>query len=165
MIPCQDNSFFDQSGRGFAAPSDHDMEPLVCEEAQPDSNKEKCDVNCIVNINYFSNSLLQKERFHGSKCTSGKLELVRKLKRPGLNSAFEYSCAICHRTWTVECQKQGASDYNTTAVWGSLSSGIGHTQLKDVLSTMDVRVMGPGLFSKITTQLKKVNHITYTSFW
>ncbi|KAF4526833.1 hypothetical protein B566_EDAN015786, partial [Ephemera danica] len=132
------------------------MQPLIFEKSDSDTEKKSnCNVNRIVNIHYFTTELLKHERFHQSKCTGGKLEPLRELKRSGLQSAFLFACDICHREWTVESQPNNNPDFNTDAVWGSLSSGIGHTQLKDIFSTLNVRVMGPGLFSKLTTEIKQ----------
>lgn len=89
-------------------------------------------------------------------CTFNNMELVRE-KRVGLKSVFVFKCNMCNIEQSVwsETEKEGEMDVNTSAVSGTITTGGGHAQLEEFLSTMNVPPMSDKTFRKFEDKLCK----------
>jgi hypothetical protein len=82
-------------------------------------------------------------------CTFDNMVLLRE-KRVGLKSGFVFLCNMCNieRVVWSEMKKPGEMDVNTSAVSGTITTGGGHAQLEELLSTMNIPTMTDKTFNK-----------------
>lgn len=88
---------------------------------------------------------------HAAEC-GGEI-IVSGEKRAGLASIISTRCSKCHLTipLTTSQKVPGPKGYarweaNLAAVWGQMSTGGGHSKLKETMSTLGVPVMAPKNF-------------------
>ena len=88
---------------------------------------------------------------HSSRC-QGAVRLIGEC-RNGLASILRGHCEVCEHTIRLETSKKvkGPRGYrrwesNLAAVWGQMTTGQGHSQLEESMSTMGVPVMTKATF-------------------
>ncbi|XP_063221397.1 uncharacterized protein LOC134530485 isoform X1 [Bacillus rossius redtenbacheri] len=95
---------------------------------------------------------------HSLSCTTGCLRL-RNESRRGLHCVWEYYCEVCGKiqyVTTDEKTVQNKPEINTLLVWGTLSSGLGFTQIQEVMGVLDVPVMSSSCFRQNEKEIGKV---------
>lgn len=104
----------------------------------------------VVDINYFVESL-QKLNNHSKMigCTFSDMSIIGELKR-GYKSVFTFKCKMCNVECRVhsECSDGKIMDINTAAAAGSISAGLGHSQLAELTSSMNIPSMSCPTFIK-----------------
>lgn len=87
-------------------------------------------------------------------CTQDNIVLVRE-KRLGLKSCFIFKCNFCNVEQSVwsEIEKPDVMDVNTSAVSGTITTGGGHTQLEEILTTMNIPSMSDKTFRKFEIKI------------
>ncbi|XP_039279476.1 uncharacterized protein LOC120350390 [Nilaparvata lugens] len=76
--------------------------------------------------------------------------VVVKERRIGLNSCITLKCKMCNEKkslWT-NFSNENTMDVNTSAVSGTISTGGGHAQLEEVMSSLDIPCMTYHTFRK-----------------
>lgn len=124
---------------------DEELPPLVVIVANNDESgeqKEKPKISGyrIVDLGYVAEQYILMAS-HPTTCTYGKFELVREVKC-GLTSVLVHQCKVCEREFRVPTERPGRTGtINDSAVWGSLSIGIGYSQLEELLGVMDIHII------------------------
>lgn len=110
----------------------------------------------IVNIKDFLCQLKEIGNHGPLGCTLDNMTLVGE-KRVGLKSCFVFICNFCNVKKTVwsERSDKDKMDVNTCAVSGTVSTGGGHYQLEETLSTMDIPPISDKTFRKYEAKLTK----------
>lgn len=70
-------------------------------------------------------------------------------RRFGLRSNFTFSCKMCKIVRIIESEEERPKSYmpiNEAALSGSISIGIGHSQLEEICATMDISSMTSNTF-------------------
>ena len=90
---------------------------------------------------------------HTAKC-GGSITVVGE-KKDGLASIWSSSCTKCGFTIQLETSKKVKGprgclhlECNLAAVWGHLTKGNGHTQLRDTMSVLGVPVVSKRSFTQ-----------------
>lgn len=119
----------------------------------------------IVDINHVLRQL-EIISSHGRVCTMGRYKFQRKVVN-GLISTFYYYCDNCEKecSFTNEPTEKG-QEINNAIVWGSVSIGIGYSQTEELLSVLDVPMMGRKKFVVHEKKIGKVsNYFILHSIW
>lgn len=139
--------------------SDFEYPPLTVEKVAIDDNLGVCG-NRIVNISHLAGQFRQMAN-HEQICTGGRFSLIGE-NRNGFHTTFEFQC-VCGATKTVTSDKNETT-LNDAAVWGSMSIGIGRTQMEELFSVMNIPVMAAKTFRKHEIKIGKVistNNLSY----
>ena len=111
----------------------------------------------IINMDEIS-KYTEELNAHSSRC-QGAVKVIGEC-RNGLASILRGNCEVCEHTIRLETSKKvkGPRGYrrwesNLAAVWGQMTTGQGHSQLEESMSTMGVPVMTKATF--ITTDKDK----------
>lgn len=118
--------------------------------------------NRIVNIDYLLKETLQVQHQHSRKCTFGLLKFCHE-KRLGLMSIISLKCSHCENLFIIHTDKPCNNEevaplaatpvINTWFVWGTLTRGNTYTNVKDIMSCLDIPVMNHSQFLKIEEKL------------
>uniref|UniRef100_A0A1B6FPA7 Mutator-like transposase domain-containing protein n=1 Tax=Cuerna arida TaxID=1464854 RepID=A0A1B6FPA7_9HEMI len=87
---------------------------------------------------------------HGPLGCSFQNMVFMRERRVGLKSCFIFNCNFCNieqSLWS-KLEKKEEMDVNTSAVSGTITTGGGHYQLEELLSTMNIPPMSNTTFSK-----------------
>lgn len=112
----------------------------------------------IVDVNELFTQLKKIEK-HGVDCCFNDLNIVHEVKR-GLNSFLKIKCSKCSKVFYThtcesyeETKQYNKMNVNYSAVLGTLVTGAGHSQLEELLGTLDIPCMSPGTFASIEKEI------------
>ncbi|KAF2889230.1 hypothetical protein ILUMI_10915 [Ignelater luminosus] len=104
------------------------------------------DGNRIVDISYFIEEV-KKIGIHDSTCTMGKMKFIKEHRRR-VTSKLLFGCDTC-KTLHVQTQPENTVETSNEAlVWGSLSIGIGFSQLQELLSVLNTPTMAKKTYNR-----------------
>lgn len=136
--------------------TEYELPPLLVEHVEPPPEEAKLVGRRIVNIAHVLNQL-QIIAKHSQVCTMGKYVFEKEIVS-GLFSRWIYNCDNCGKSYTVTSDSLDLKEEcNDAFVWGSLSIGIGYAQAQEMLSIMDVPVMGTAKFRAHERKIGKVS--------
>ncbi|KAF2898134.1 hypothetical protein ILUMI_08043, partial [Ignelater luminosus] len=105
------------------------------------------DGNRIVDISYFIEEV-KKIGIHDSTCTMGKMKFIKEHRR-GVTSKLLFGCDTYCKTLHVQTQPENTVETSNEAlVWGSLSIGIGFSQLQELLSVLNTPTMAKKTYNR-----------------
>jgi hypothetical protein len=111
--------------------------------------------NLVVDIAHLSEQFAEKES-HRDVCTFGKMEFIREEKN-GLVSTLMHRCHQCKKELKITTQPQEKVEcFNEAAVWGSLSIGVGHSQMEEVFSMLDLGFMSDRKYRRHEKVIERV---------
>jgi len=119
--------------------------------------------NRIVNISHLGKSL-QSVIGHGSVCPcDGKPRMEQEIERKGLGCVIQFRCDGSNMTLAVETQPKSKGpggqlrhSINIAAVWGFMAMGGGHSNIKEILSVLNIPSPDKNTFKKIEEQIGSV---------
>jgi hypothetical protein len=95
----------------------------------------------IVNIHHFFASIKELNDHKPFGCSFNDIYVIFE-KRDGLKSRIGLKCRMCNIIRSISTEESGQDksfmDVNTAVVTGILASGGGHSQLEQVISTLDI---------------------------
>jgi len=130
-----------------------DESPIILPELCSDSNNYG---RRIVDIYYVFDQI--KKCVHEG--TFMDMELLHE-RRFGLRSKFTFLCKMCKIVHIIESEEEKPKLYmpiNEAAVSGSISIGIGHSQLEEICATMDIPSMTSKTYIKNNDIIGKKIH-------
>ncbi|CAH1994216.1 unnamed protein product [Acanthoscelides obtectus] len=94
---------------------------------------------------------------HSKACTMGRMDFVEE-KRIGHLVKLHFFCDNCEKRMVIESEPPCTTkkSVNTAPVWGSISTGIGHSQYEELMGVLNVPAMTSRTFRKKTSTVKKV---------
>lgn len=109
----------------------------------------------IVNIDSFFKQLKSIDK-HNTQCRFSQIEITNEYHR-GFNSILKMKCTNCYKQFTIhtceagyekidECEKM---DVNYSAILGSITIGIGFSQLAEISAIMDIPFMSHSTYDNI----------------
>ena len=116
-----------------------------------------------MNISHLGKSL-QSVIGHGSVCPcDGKPRMEQEIERKGLGCVIQFRCDGCNMTLAVETQPKSKGpggqlrhSINIAAVWGFMAMGGGHSNMKEILSVLNIPSPDKNTFKKIEEQIGSV---------
>lgn len=116
----------------------------------------------IVNVEHLFKQILNGEKHEPFDCSLINMKLVCE-KRNGLFSKFYLRCEMCHLVKTITSDNQSDNvNVNSSFVLGSISTGIGYSQVNELASTLNMPLMSMNTFNKYHEQ---VADFIRTSAW
>lgn len=118
-----------------------------------------------MDINYFMEKLLNFPHHSLFSCTSSLVYIKNEI-RNGLVSTFVLSCKMCNVDYAVKTEDPQKKTFNVhaAAVNGSISVGIGYSQICEVLSSIDIPCFSKKIYGKIHNDLVEAyNETAWTS--
>lgn len=112
----------------------------------------------IVDINHFIQQLQFLNQHSPIGCSLTEMRVIAETRK-GLNSSIKFKCLMCNLekvVWTNDPKKSSAS-VNTAAVIGSIGIGIGHSNMEEFFSTLDV--------PSLTSSTYDVEHEKVSNAW
>lgn len=108
----------------------------------------------IVNINYLFNKIKEINNHNTAfGCTFDNMKIIKE-HRLGLKSNFVLKCNMCNLECRLETDEDNnGMDVNTASVVGAMAVGIGHSQLTELLSTMEIPAMASNTYQKYHDQV------------
>ncbi|KAK9694562.1 hypothetical protein QE152_g33441 [Popillia japonica] len=92
---------------------------------------------------------------HSQKCTMGKMRVLKETRR-GLTSKLHFYCDNCEKSQIISTNTTSINDdINKSAVWGSLSTGLGHRQCEELFGVLNITFMSEKTYMKTTSDVKK----------
>lgn len=110
----------------------------------------------IVNISDFFFQMKNLGNHGPLGCTVNNMVLMRE-KRVGLKCCFLFQCNFCRveqSVWSEEDNKN-EMDVNCSAVIGTMTTGGGHSQLEEILSTMNIPPMSDKTYRKYEERISE----------
>lgn len=136
------------------------LEVLVDTEYQTISQKLKG--RRVVNLGYVLEKYSAVVK-HSLRCTMGRMEFQKEF-RHGLHSKLVFYCDNCEQSMTINTEPPEAiKTVNSTVVWGSLSTGLGHNQCEELFGVLDIPFMTAVTFARQTAIVKKVGQVKYVN--
>lgn len=116
----------------------------------------------VVDIEFFLRQIKEIDDHVPFHCSFKDMESVREVRR-GLISGFTFKCNMCNTEktlWTDDNpNKKSVMDVNSSAVSATVSTGGGHAQLEELMSTMNIPCLSSNTFKKyhdvLTTEWEK----------
>lgn len=116
----------------------------------------------VVDMEFFLRQIKEIDDHVPFHCSFKDMEPVREVRR-GLISGFAFKCNMCNiekTLWTDDNQnKTSVMDVNSSAVSATVSTGGGHAQLEEIMSTMNIPCLSSNTFKKyhdvLTTEWEK----------
>ncbi|KAK4884445.1 hypothetical protein RN001_000716 [Aquatica leii] len=138
--------------------SDNDCDPDLKEddsvpyevEIEEPSNTSKFSISGrqVVDISYFLQEL-KSLKYDGFDCSFFDMDLISE-KRCGLSSTFMFQCNVCNTISKIASENlKTAMSSNMAAVIGSVSIGIGHTQVTELFASLDIPNMCDKTYGKL----------------
>ncbi|XP_060855342.1 uncharacterized protein LOC132933068, partial [Metopolophium dirhodum] len=153
--PMYDDLFCEQSTNIIAdsptlEPDDKSLPGLSIKITNPpETATEVCSLGRrIVDIFYVFEQIKKCIHEGGFGCTFMDMEFVREI-RFGLRSQFQFTCKMCKVNMKIESEKKVPETYlpiNLAAISGSISIGIGYSQLDEILASTDIPCMSSSTF-------------------
>lgn len=111
--------------------------------------------NLVVDIGHLSEQFAEKDR-HRDVCTFGKMAFIRE-ERCGLVSTLVHKCNQCNKELRITTQpREKIEAFNEAAVWGSLSIGVGHSQVEELFSMLDLGFMSDRKYRRHEKVIERV---------
>jgi hypothetical protein len=100
---------------------------------------------------------LEKVYDHKHICAlKGKMRLQSK-KHVGLATNFTFRCTKCDLEMKASThEEKGTNQLNEGAVFGSISAGVGHQQMEEIMAHMGIHFMTRKLYNKKEYMLYEV---------
>jgi len=124
----------------------------VVEEPTCDPQLDFSDISGrrVVDLSYFLNQIW-KIGDHGRefRCTLSNVRFKNE-KLYGLKSKIKFKCNMCNLEFSVQTcnDKSETMDVNTASVAGAMAIGIGHSQVKELFSSLEIPTMSYNTYSK-----------------
>lgn len=148
---------YDPSSEWFGMEIGDNFPPLTIENCS--APKSLSDIVCGRRVVKPSFLLPQLETVakHPLRCTNGHLKLYKEI-RIGLHCLWMYKCDVCDKIQyvTTDDKREERSEVNTALVWGALATGVGYSQVQEMLGVMDIPVMSSAFFRKQEIEIEKV---------
>ncbi|XP_060847479.1 uncharacterized protein LOC132927041 [Rhopalosiphum padi] len=114
----------------------------------------------IVDMNYVFYQIKNSDHKGPFGCSFLNMTFISE-KKHVLRSTFKLKCDICHIIMFIDSEKSKPESYlpiNEAAVAGSISAGIGYTQLSELCATMDIPCMASCTFVLVQRFINKRIH-------
>ncbi|KAF5276618.1 hypothetical protein FQR65_LT16265 [Abscondita terminalis] len=148
---------FQDTGSASSSNHEHEYFPLLYTEVDKNKQPSLDDIikdRRIVNIAHMLKEY-EKIAIHRFTCTMGHMKIVKET-RVGMISFLHFYCDNCERKAVITTDRLD-SGLTDAFVWGSLSIGIGHKQLEEIMGVLNVPVITQNTFAKKTSTVKKVS--------
>jgi len=138
-------------------------EPSLVDEHYISSNRNIGYESCgrrIVDMNYVFYQIKNSNHKGPFDCSFVNMTFISE-KKYGLRSTFKFKCDICNIIMSIDSEKSKPENYlpiNEAAVSGSISAGIGFTQLSELCATMDISCMASCSFVLVQDFINKRIH-------
>lgn len=135
---------------------------LVSEQSTPTNQivEYKSSGRRIVDMNYIFYQIKNSNHKGPFGCSFLNMTFISE-KKHGLRSTFKFKCDVCNIVLCIESEKSKPETYlpiNEAAVSGSISAGIGFTQLSELCATMDIPCMASCTFLLVQEFINKKIH-------
>ncbi|XP_022163081.1 uncharacterized protein LOC111028658 isoform X2 [Myzus persicae] len=114
----------------------------------------------IVDINYVFHQIKNSDHKGPFGCSFLNMTFISE-KKHGLRSTFKFKCGVCNIIMFIDSEKSKPENYlpiNEAAVSGSISAGIGFTQLSELCATMDIPCMASCTYILVQKFISKKIH-------
>ncbi|KAJ8888103.1 hypothetical protein PR048_007590 [Dryococelus australis] len=132
------------------------LPPLPIETQEPHASSwDNVKGNGIFSPGLVIPKLLKLQIVHMTQFTLGTMEFKKEI-RNGLHCSWTFECDTCHRESCLENEEAGPDVLNNAGAWAALTSGIGFSQIENILGTLDVPSMNHNTFLKNESFVEKV---------
>ncbi|XP_060881668.1 uncharacterized protein LOC132953151 [Metopolophium dirhodum] len=114
----------------------------------------------IVDINYVFYQIKNSNHQGPFDCSFLNMTFISE-KKHGFRSTFKFKCDVCNIITFIDSEKSKPETYlpiNEASVSGSISAGIGYTQLSELCATMDVPCMASCTYLLVQEFINKRIH-------
>ncbi|KAK4884125.1 hypothetical protein RN001_000396 [Aquatica leii] len=162
-----EHEFYNKSSASFNNSDQEDSDQELLYEVEHSGIKETdkkiiITGRRIVEMSYFFNQL-QQIKHEGFGCSFSDLRFISE-KIEGLRSIFTFKCSICNITERIRTENLDdgtpQDTINISAVAGSVATGIGYSQLSELLAALDIP-----LNAKSKIVLQEIDKNRFKSAW
>ncbi|XP_039290449.1 uncharacterized protein LOC111056371 [Nilaparvata lugens] len=141
-----------------------ELPPLLFERGEAEPTATQLRGRRIVDIQHVLKQL-QVIASHPKQCTMGKYTYKREITN-GLFCKWLFYCDNCEREFIVTSEPANQKeDVNDALVWGAMAVGIGFSQLEEMMSVLDVPIMGHNKYKSHETRVGNVSTIHFHCYF